>query len=517
MRLILYVNAYRNTLYQVDRYTARKLGSFLVGQAGMHRLRDALLRQQQQPLSILVDLIEEEFRHDSVPHALGSDRRRMLERHAGKMFRGTPFRYSRVIGRSRGGRRDDKVLFSALTNPENLSPLLSLLEETAIPLAGILSLPVISAQLLKPLRARSENILLITEQPDGGLRETFLRKGQVQFSRLAPIQASSPEEYCRLLDAEVHKTQRYLNTLRLLAPGESVDVYPIADAPRCEAVIKRCLESEQLKFYPVDIHDLAVAAGSRDFPKTGHSDALFAFLLGNSHGKNHYAQPSHLKRMRSWQAALGLRAASWLLAVIGLSWSGMNAIDGWMADRERDQLSTTRERVSERYTRLTRELPVEPAQARAMREATALADSLERRRLHADDIFRVLGAAFNSHPALEMRELNWFTSDRPDARDPVSLTSTDLSNGLALPRFAVTLVSGALRHFDGSYQRAHRQVDELAGWLRQQPGVISVDIEHTPLDTRPESQIQGELDHRQQEDRATFELRVVMELRDESV
>jgi len=517
MRLVLYINADRYTLYQVDKHTAQKISCFLAGQAGMHRLRDALLKQQQRPVSILVDLIEEEFRHDSVPHAFGRDRVRMLERHTRKMFRGTPFRHSTIIGRNREGRRDDKVLFSALTNPDNLLPLLSLFEETATPLAGIFSLPIISTQLLKPLRANNENVLLITEQPDGGLRETFLRSGQIQFSRLAPIQTSSPDEYCHLLNTDVHKTQRYLNTLRLLAPGESMDVYPIADAARCEAVTQKCPESEQLKFYPVDISDIASAAGFRGFPGSGDSDALFVFLLSNGNWKNHYAQPKHLKRMRGWQGALALRAASWLLAVIGLSWSGMNAIDGWMAARERNQLTISSAHISDRYTRLTQELPVQPEQARAMREAIALADSLESYPLQTSELFNIVGTAFTHHPTLEMHKLSWFTSNNPDARQPISLASIDPSVGLPLPRYAVTLISGALRHFDGSYQRAQEQVDNMVTWLQQQPRVVKVDVERAPLDTRPDSQIQGELDSRQLKNTATFDLRIVMELQDEAV
>jgi len=517
MQLILYVNADRHTLYRVGRHSAHKLGSFLVGQAGMHRLHDILLQQQQQPVSILVDLIEEEFRHDTIPHAHGSDRTRMLERHAAKLYRGTPFRHSRIIGRSQEGRRDDKILFSALTNPDNLQPVLDLLEQTASPLAGIYSLPIISTRLIKPLQARNENVLLITEQPDGGLRETFLRKGQVQFSRLAPIQESSPDEYCRLLDTEVHKTQRYLNTLRLLAPGESIAVYPLADTPRCEAVTRTCLESEQLKFHPVDIGELAITSGCKDFPKTGGSDALFAFLLGNGQCKNHYAKPPHLKRLRGWQGALALRAASWLLAVIGLSWSGINAVDGWMANRERDQLAANRELVANRYTQLTRELPVQPREARAMREATALADSLERHPLQTGKLFKLMGTAFSRYPSLEMRKLSWFSSANADARKGDSLTALNTPAGLPLPRYNVMLVSGALRNFDGSYKHAQQQIDTLVNWLRQQPGIVSANTERAPLDTRSGSQIQGELDNPSAQNNAAFDLRVVMELQNDAV
>ncbi|TCK16860.1 hypothetical protein DFR30_0079 [Thiogranum longum] len=517
MKYVIYVNGEQSSLYQVGRHSVQHLGSYLAGLAGMHRLRDALLKLHHHPVSILVDLIEEEFRHDNLPHILGRDRARMLARMAGKLFRGTPFRYSQVIGRSREGRRDDKALFSALTNPDNLMPLISLLDETATPLEGIFSLPLISADILKPMRACGENILLITEQPGGGLRETFLRKGTVEFSRLAPIQESSPEEYCRLLDAEVHKTHRYLNTLRLVAPGESIDVYPVADSLRCEAVARECRESEQLAFYPVDIRQLALATGCKNFPDTGFSDALFAFLLGNSRHGNHYAQPQHLKRMRGWQGSVAIRAASWILAVIGLSWSGMNVIDGWMATREQVQIAASRESISERYTQLTQELPVQPAEARAMREATALANSLEQHPLQSSRIFGLLGKAFTINPELELRKLRWFTSDKTDAREPVSLVSSNNTAGLPLPVYSVAIVSGSLREFDGSYQHAQDQIEKMVAWLSDQPGVITVDIERAPIDTRPDTQIQGEIDNRLKNSRADFELRVVMELDNETV
>jgi len=78
------------------------------------------------------------------------------------------------------------------------------------------------------------------------------------------------------------------------------------------------------------------------------------------------------------------------------------------------------------------------------------------------------------------------------------------------------LVSGALRNFDGSYKNAQQQVDTLARWLRQQPGVVSAEIERAPLDTRPGSQIQGELDSPSVQNNAAFDLRVVMELQNDA-
>ena len=212
-----------------------------------------------------------------------------------------------------------------------------------------------------------------------------------------------------------------------------------------------------------------------------------------------------------------LRAASWLLAVIGLSWSGINAVDGWMANRERGQLAAKRELVANRYTQLTQELPVQPEQARAMREATALADRLERHPLQTGKLFKLLGKAFSRYPSLEMHKLTWFSSDKADTSKGDSLTALNNASGLPLLRYNVMLVSGALRNFDGSYKNAQQQVDTLARWLRQQPGVVSAEIERAPLDTRPGSQIQGELDSPSVQNSAAFDLRVVMELQNDAV
>ena len=171
---------------------------------------------EPRPLSILVDLIEEEFREETLPHALGRDRSRLHSRHAGKLFRSTAFRHCHCVGRQSGGRRDDHVLFSALTNRDNVEPLLTVLNQAEVPVKGIYSLPMISGRLLKTLAPRSGNTLIVTEQPDGGLRETFMRDGQVHFSRLAPVSDHSSRGLLPAFCGRGDKTRRYLHTLRLL-------------------------------------------------------------------------------------------------------------------------------------------------------------------------------------------------------------------------------------------------------------------------------------------------------------
>ena len=52
----------------------------------------------------------------------------MRERRLAQSWRDTPFRCAHIQGREEGGRRDDIVLLSALTNPATLAPWLDALE-----------------------------------------------------------------------------------------------------------------------------------------------------------------------------------------------------------------------------------------------------------------------------------------------------------------------------------------------------------------------------------------------------
>ncbi|MCO6412945.1 MAG: hypothetical protein J5I92_09390 [Thiogranum sp.] len=513
MRHILYLTGQSVSLFAADRRGAHARGRFSLDEAGFQQLREVLARMERRPVPLLVDLIEEEFREESLPHANGRDRARLHERHAGKLFRTTPFRQSRVVGRQREGRRDDRVLFSALTNRDNIEPLLELLNELAIPLAGIHSLPVVSRHLLKPLQTRSENVLIITGQPDGGLRETFMRENRVLFSRLAPINDTSPQSYCEIVTAEASKTQRYLHTLRLLPRDAALDVFALTDAARVEALKQGFVPDGKLECHPVMLSQIAQLCGYADFPDTHLSDALFCYLLNKYSVANHYAKPSHLARLRTYQFQVGANLATWLVAVGAAALLGTNIVDGRLAASEAQQVAAAARQVDAGYQQLSERLPIEPVAARAMREAIQVADTLEAGQIDIAEILERLGAAFSRQPNLELRNLDWFASADPAGATPAALDSgRDGPLSLSPARYVISDIKGQLKEFDGSYSRAHRQVDELVAWLSRQPGVTDVVVTRKPLNVKADAEVQGETGKTDKLETAQFELRVVMEL-----
>lgn len=516
MSHILYVTGQSVFFYESSRTGIELRGRFGCNETGYDELRTTLATAIAEPTAILVDLIEEEFREETLPHTFGRDRWRLHARHAGKLFRSTPFRYHRLVGRQQGGRRDDQVLFSALTNRDNIEPLLEIMEDAGIPVSGIHSLPILTRRLLKPLGAKTGNVLIITGQAEGGLRETFARDGQVLFSRLAPESDSSPKDYSRLIDSEAQKTLRYLHTLRLLGRDEKLKVYVLTDASRVEAVEAEQLDTANLHYQPVDLVNLAQLAGYKNYPQTPFSDALFTYLLARHPVRNHYARPLHLRHFSTWKISLGLRVATWLIAVGSATLAGMNAVDGVLMDREKQQIERAAAQVNSEYQRVTSQLPVETATALAMREAIEFADRLQARSVDLDQLFRLTGTAFAGQPNLLMKRFNWFVTPDPHAT-AISDLGNDHAESVDPARYLVSTITGRLRQFNGSYRQAHDQVERLSAWLTEQPGVVEVAIVRKPLNTSTKSDLQGGIAKQGEREQADFELRVVTELEDETV
>ena len=168
---------------------------------------------------IVTDLIEEDFRLDTVPHLRGNDQDAVLGRKLAQLYRASPFRHGIIQGREQEGRRDDKVLYHAVTNPELLKPLLAILDRAEVPLEGIYSSAVLSGRLLEALHAFFQHTLLVTIVPDFGLRQTYFQNKQIKFSRLTPIVFDEGQPVGDLIAAETSRTWQYLDSLRFFLPA----------------------------------------------------------------------------------------------------------------------------------------------------------------------------------------------------------------------------------------------------------------------------------------------------------
>jgi hypothetical protein len=120
---------------QGKRIVARR--EFAVSGAGAAEFERYLAGMAEIPAHLFTDLTEEDFRLDTVPHVSARDREAIVGRKLAQIFRSTPYRHAVMQGREAEGRRDDRVIYTAITNAEVLRPWVEAIERHKVPLGGI--------------------------------------------------------------------------------------------------------------------------------------------------------------------------------------------------------------------------------------------------------------------------------------------------------------------------------------------------------------------------------------------
>src|SRR4051812_31997464 len=200
-----------------------QLEQFAHDEKGLADFRQFLTPHSNVPVFIMVDAVEEDYRFETLPHSIGPDRAQMVARKLRQHYRNTPYIGAWLQGRETDKRRDDRYLFSALTNPDIPEDWLKIIAGQELPLGALYLLPMISGGLLEKLQVKTPNILLAA-QHTGGLRLTFFRDRQFRLSRLTRGDSSKTTDPLRLYAGEISNTRLYLHALRTATLDEHLTV-----------------------------------------------------------------------------------------------------------------------------------------------------------------------------------------------------------------------------------------------------------------------------------------------------
>jgi len=131
---------------------------------GLDLFNSYLRSFRNEPMRLLVDLIEEEFRQIRIPLLRGSDREAILKRNFTKYFRTSEYRFAISQSVEKKARKEEKLLLIGLTNQYLLEPWLKIIAETRTPLSGIISLPLLSEDYVKELRSEHRATVVVSQQ-----------------------------------------------------------------------------------------------------------------------------------------------------------------------------------------------------------------------------------------------------------------------------------------------------------------------------------------------------------------
>lgn len=496
-RRALFISANKVTVYH---WIKGELGSsylFDIDATGRENFERYLAETDNTPMTILLDVIEEEFRQDTIPHVFGSDRQALIDRKKSRLFRDVDYVYVQNQGREEEGRRDDRLLFLALTNQEIVKPWIALLEKYKVPLKGMLSIPLLLQSYIKSLPDVSDHALVVTMQSISGLRQTFFQNKELKISRLSKLPRYGTESYAPKIESEVEKIQRYLNSLRLVPNDKTLDVYIFADKNTIDELEQRNLSIPMLKRHYLDINKLIESSQENITETIPFSDQLLLCHLLKTKVNNCYASSHEMRYSKMRNIKYSLNVASIALLLIGLAYSGLNFMGGLTYKQESEAAKNKTQFYQVRYDLAKERLPKTPVEPAQIKIAVDAAATLNEYKSTPYEMLSYIGKGLEQYPKIKLDNFDWITSVDPNRgvvaeNDNSGFNSIDTSNDFTdVKYYQISNLNARIEPFTGNYREAIAMVNDFAETLRSFDSTYSVSIESFPLDISSDATLQG--------------------------
>jgi len=532
---IFYITPYEVVIYRLQGGAWHQDARFPSGPESIQPLDEYLAAGKELLSCLYTDLIEEEYRIESIPHLSLRDRKALVQRKLRQQFRSTPFRAAHAQGRekrqkNKRGRRDDKVLFTALTNPNNLIFWLDRLAVHKVPVVGIYSLPMISQCLLHKLHLKSEHTLLLTQQQGSLLRQSFFNNFDLKASRLIPISTHDHDERITIQLREVQKDQRYLKRMHLLPHDAQLNVCILTNGKEINHLQERCLDDANTRYQFIDINHVTDKLGLQGEMAAEQSEELFLHLLHEHLSCINYARPADRRYHRMRQLRKGMLATSLLFTLFsaGISLNNLQSVERLNVEQH---LSADKLQQLERdYQQAQEALPKVLIEPLDMQAAVTAHSKLKKSRFDPKSLLVALSKGVDSNPRIQLEALEWHASDRYkeksvtptaplaiDAMDSPMDTSYMADKRDSSELYQIATLKGYLEPVGENYHANFKLVEAFINSLRQTHFFINVSPTKMPLNTDPSVELSGEYNRDKGSPDATFEIRAVMRVSRDAV
>jgi hypothetical protein len=486
--------------------------------SGWLKFAQYLARHREIPAYLLTDLIEEDFQRETIPHVMGPARKNLIERRLLNLYRDTPYRQATQQGREKDGRRDDRMLFSALTNAQLLKPWLDALLKEKINVGGIYSVALLSPLLFKKLDLGKARALLVTHQ-SSGLRQNYFQDGYLRFSRLSPETAWSPEAIAEITDVEMAKTRQFLASTRLMARGEQINIVVVAAADIIAQLRPRCPNEGGMLYRFIDLDEARQVFGMTKLDQLTRCDPLFLSLLGSKRVPSHYATQEQTRQYRLSQLRAGLNALSVITLSAALIMATGNGLETMHATNQTHQAQIKTKATLAAYQATTSSMPVTVANPHDMKAAVEVAHQIAENGPMPTQVLSLLSRALEALPQIKIHELSWQTNVIEDAAlDPSAAPAPAAPGeapllmggllGIPVKPGQSLILEGEVAPFKNDYRSALEIVQQLNVELQKDPH-LRVEIIKPPIDIRPTVKLESQAGNDAELAKPLFSLKLV--------
>ncbi|MCC6534022.1 MAG: hypothetical protein IT531_15845 [Burkholderiales bacterium] len=445
------------------------------------------------PVQVMVDVVEEDYRFEMLPHASGRDRGELLDRRLRQLYRNTPYCAAVLQGRDSGKRRDDQYLFFALTNPDLVEGWIGQIRAHDLPVAGVYLLPVVAEPLAQKLSPGVANLLLVAHHTSG-LRLSFFRHGKLRISRLTRVESVDTRGRVAAYTEEIANTRLYLHALRVMSLDEHLAVVVLdrdGNLSGLEHSVAREISNAQASL--LGANEIASRTGVGTAIVSDVPDALYLHFLGLQPPQGNLAPEPVTERFQIYQLRRALYASAAVAGIVSLAWVAMNAYQIYELRSEQAHAVNQAADYQRRYQEVTRRFPASPTTADNMVLAVHTAERLKSIKRTPEPAMMVVGRALEQYPNVYLKSFGWkygtrdFDSDGAAARPDAGATAPGMPRGRRQSAF----IEAEIRPFRGDYRAALDAISSFARALEQDPAVADVKIVALPLNVSPNMALSG--------------------------
>ncbi len=385
---------------------ARQEAVFESGDNGVRQFSAYLEQHRSSVYHLLVNLAEEGFQLETIPFLQSADRKAVIARKLGQLYYTTPYTASLSLGFEKTRRKDENLLFAALTSPASLEPWIAAINAARVALSGVYSLPFLGTTLLQKLRISDERCLLLTVQ-DQTIRETYFERGALHFSRLSPLTHTSIGGIAQGFATEAVKLQQYLLSQRLIARNQPLRAIVVAHPQAVRAIESSCVSTESLTYDIVTTERCARAVGFKGKLGDSHLDPIFAHLLASAPPRAQFAPEEIRHDYRLWQGRRALQGLG-IVALIGcLLFAGKQAYTAHDLGRQAEQVAAEAQTARQRYEDIVRTFPSIPTSNDVLRQVINRYNELGRGGMSPEPMLMELSSVLNQYPMMEISTVEW--------------------------------------------------------------------------------------------------------------
>lgn len=469
-------------------------------------LFSAYLRSfRNEPIRLLVDLIEEEFRQIKIPLLRGSDRQAIIERNYAKFFRNSEYRFAVSQSIEKAARKEEKLLLIGLTNQSLLEPWMQLIDDTKTPLSGIISVPLLSEEFIEHFVSEGSAKILVSQEVPSNLRQSVFIDGKLVLSRLVPIASFYQGDYASDVIRDIESTQRYLLSQRLVERDGNVAVHIVCNKRHRDKLTIKFAEENNHDFFIHEINELLEEQKIEVKEEQDFSSTLFCYYASKKLSLNHYAQSKHKKYYQHHKTSMFLKVASIAILTTGLGLTATSLVKSGIYGGSVSEATLIEQKYKAKFNQLSDSRIDSTTSTTSMQNIVKTVEELKKNFLHdPEKTMSLVSSDVSLFSDIRVTKLEWFLSNFSDLERSSDVNWGSKSRKSSKRKknskkkksvkgfFEVVNVEAEFLEFSGDYRYALSAVDDLEKAMVESGNYYDVEIIKRPLDIEPDNSLSGD-------------------------